>query len=147
MPFPVYLTLQEYTAWIRELEAVNQSNEGEDMTVNGTFVEICIRTATGDVLGALVPVWGPIPNTDQIKFSLIAPIAHWYAEKQGEKRSYIQAEYDRAIELLSAIQSKTTALLDANGTPIVINPDVTSRSELDYGYQVNTADIWGSFRL
>jgi phage gp36-like protein len=74
----------------------------------------------------------PLPFSESVK-SLCYPIAHWWAEKQGEKREYIQQENEAAIALIDSIVSGSSALIGVDG---VIVPPVGSDSSEMAGLQM-----------
>lgn len=114
----LYLTPAELVAFIRESESLDQSNEDVDLFVDESYYGKAIETASGELdarLGMRYPL--PLPMSPQVK-ALCYPIAHWWAEKGGSKREYVQVEYEAAVKLLDAIAAGTAALVGLNGKPI-----------------------------
>lgn len=132
-----YISIEEFVAYVRESEAVNQSNELDSPIVNLQFWEKAIETASVELdsrLGARFKL--PLPASAHVK-SLCYPIAHWWAEKYGEKRDYVQKEYEATIELLKDIAKGTALLIGIDGSPVPVIPldQTPTIAGVDYGLE------------
>jgi phage gp36-like protein len=114
-----YLTPAELIAYIRSLEGIDQSNEESDQfVIDQPFYERAIESGGNEMdsrLGAYFAL--PLPASSHTK-TLCYPLAHWWAEKQGSKREYVQVEYDRAIALINEIVKGEAVLLNVDGKPV-----------------------------
>lgn len=113
-----YLTVPEFAIYIRSIESLDQSNEEPDVFVDNAFYERAIESASNEIdskLGVRFAI--PLPMSSHVK-TLCYPLAHWWAEKQGEKRLYVIVEYDKAIAQIEAIARGEAALLGVDGKPV-----------------------------
>jgi phage gp36-like protein len=115
----LYLTLPEFVEYIRSLESVDQSNEdGDKLIVDTRFYQKAIESGSAELesrLGIRFPL--PLPLSSQVKF-LCYPLAHWWAEKMGNKREWVQVEYEAALASITSIANGTAALIGLDGKPI-----------------------------
>lgn len=116
------MTLEEWVAWIRETESVNQSNESSDQwAVNQRFAQDRLIAASSRINDALAAGGWSTPLAAPYPPSVVQAtgwIAWWNSEIWGSIRETVQAHYDDTIKWLDALDRGAAILTGPDGLQI-----------------------------